>query len=88
MAARKPVVLVGGNLNELATNDYLGVASLAIAEGATTPDPGITGVLVYSSTTARLMEWSGTAWKTHTRTYVGTSAPSNPAVGDLWVDTN
>ena len=67
---------------------FVGPLSLAIAEGATTPDPGYLGTRVYSTTTQRVMEWRGNAWISTARISVGTTAPSNPSVGDLWVDTN
>lgn len=35
---------------------------LAIAEGATTPDPGQAGVTVWSSTLNRLVYWTGSIW--------------------------
>lgn len=35
---------------------------LAIAEGATTPDPGQSGVTVWSSTLGKLVYWNGSAW--------------------------
>lgn len=35
---------------------------LAIAEGATTPNPGTTHSLVFSTTTGTIMRWTGTAW--------------------------
>jgi hypothetical protein len=36
--------------------------ALAIAEGATTPDPGIVGVSCWSSTLAKPVYWTGTQW--------------------------
>jgi hypothetical protein len=36
--------------------------ALALAEGATTPNPGITGVSVWSSTLAKPVYWTGTQW--------------------------
>lgn len=39
--------------------------SLAIAEGATTPDPGgaaAKGAVVWSTTTATMLKWNGAAW--------------------------
>lgn len=36
--------------------------SLAIAEGATTPSPGIVGVSVWSSTLGKIVYWTGTLW--------------------------
>lgn len=63
--------------------------SLAIAEGATTPDPGVDGVTVWSSTTGRLMVWDEGlgAWHAYVPIHVGATAPSNPGSGHLWVDT-
>jgi hypothetical protein len=37
--------------------------TLALAEAAATPDPGVAGAIAYSSTTGRLMEWTGSAWR-------------------------
>lgn len=62
--------------------------SLAIAAGATTPDPGSPGVEVWSTTTSQKMVWSGSAWHVKASVTVGPTAPSNPATGDVWVDTN
>jgi hypothetical protein len=67
---------------------FTGPLSLVIAEGATTPDPGFSGARAYSTTTQRVMEWRGGAWISTARISVGATAPSNPSVGDLWVDTN
>lgn len=74
----------------MATQDlsFAAPLSLAIAEGATTPNPGFDGTRVYSTTTQKVMEWRNGAWLSTARVSVGTAAPSNPAVGDLWVDTN
>lgn len=36
--------------------------SLAIAEGATTPDPGQAGVTVWSTTLSKLVYWTGSIW--------------------------
>lgn len=63
----------------------------AIAEGATTPDPGGSaahGVRLYSTTLSRMVEWTGTFWKSVPLVTTGTTAPSNPRVGDVWIDTN
>ncbi len=38
----------------------------AVAEGATSPNPGVAGALVFSSTTLVYMRWTGTAWTTAT----------------------
>lgn len=65
---------------------YRRLPVLAIAEGATTPDPG-SAALAWSSTTSRVMQWSGSAWHSLVPIHVGTSAPSNPQTGDVWIDT-
>jgi hypothetical protein len=46
--------------------------SLAIAHGATTPDPGALGVVAWSTTTGGRVAWDGTAWRSiePMRTYV------------------
>ena len=65
--------------------------SQAIADLATTPDPGgaaAHGTCVYSTTTSRLMEWSGSYWRIVPSVTVGTTAPTSPRVGDVWIDTN
>lgn len=41
---------------------FQGLPRLAIAEGATTPDPGIVGVLVWSTTLGAVVRWNGTSW--------------------------
>jgi hypothetical protein len=38
-----------------------GLVALAVAEGATSPDPGYYAV-VYSTTTGNVMRWNGTSW--------------------------
>lgn len=43
--------------------EYKSLVSAAIAANATTPNPGIAGVVVYSSTTGGLVQWDGTAWR-------------------------
>lgn len=63
----------------------------ALAEGATGPDPGGSaahGVRAYSTSLGRLMEWRGTFWASVPDITVGTTAPTSPRAGDLWVDTN
>lgn len=45
--------------------------ALAIAAGATSPDPGIAGVWIWSSTASAPLYWNGSAW---------TGASSGPAV--------
>lgn len=63
------------------------LVTLAIAEGATTPDPGGPAI-VKSSTTGFFMNWDGSAWRTLIPVHVGTTAPASPVVGQLWLDTN
>ncbi len=41
---------------------YEALASLAIAAGALTPNPGIIGVQVWSTTLAAPVSWNGTSW--------------------------
>lgn len=65
MAIRKNLVEVSGVISELPSGDYIQVASSAVAEGATSPDPGGTsarGVTLWSTTTNALMRWGGTSW--------------------------
>jgi hypothetical protein len=42
---------------------YVAPVSAAIADGATTPDPGVAGITVWSSTENALVTWTGTAWR-------------------------
>lgn len=42
---------------------YRAPVSVAIAANATTPDPGVVGVIVYSSTLGCPVIWDGTAWR-------------------------
>ena len=64
-----------------------GIPSLAVAEGATTPAPGYSA-WIWSTTLNRPMFWNGARWQAAAPVTVGTTAPSSPSVGDLWVDTN
>lgn len=41
---------------------YRAPPSLAIAEGAGTPNPGLPGVEVWSTTLGKLVHWTGTQW--------------------------
>lgn len=38
-------------------------AQRAIAQGATSPDPGVAGVVVWSTTAGALLVWTGAAWQ-------------------------
>ncbi len=42
--------------------NYQAPPALAIAEGATTPNPGLLGATVWSTTLARPVYWSGALW--------------------------
>lgn len=42
--------------------DFFAPPSAAVAEGATTPDPGLTGATVWSTTAGRMLVWDGSAW--------------------------
>lgn len=50
---------------------FVAPPALAIAEGATTPDPGIAGVSVWSSTLGRPVHWTGALWTAGTGTTTG-----------------
>jgi len=63
-------------------------AVVAVAAGDTTPNPGITGYQAWSSTLGRPVYWDGTYWHPMASVSVGTTAPANPATGDIWIDTN
>lgn len=60
--------------------------SLAIAEGATTPNPGQTGVWVWSTTINRPIMWNGTNWSVNQLITISTTAPSSPYTNQLWLD--
>ena len=36
--------------------------ALAVALGAVTPDPGVTGAVVWSTVTLSLLQWNGSSW--------------------------
>lgn len=61
--------------------------ALAIAEGATTPDPG-GKAWVWSTTLGAPVFWDGTRWRGVVAISVGVTAPANPAVGNIWIDSN
>jgi hypothetical protein len=54
---------------------YRQLISLAVAESATTPNPGVTGVWIWSTTVNRPMYWNGTQW---TSVPVGAGGGINP----------
>jgi hypothetical protein len=43
-------------------HSYTTFVTKAIADGATSPDPGVVGAVALSTTTGTLMRWTGTAW--------------------------
>ncbi len=51
--------------------------SLAIVEGATTPDPGQPGVVVWSTTANKNLTWDGTTW-------AGPATGSGPTTGQAY----
>lgn len=54
--------------------------SIAVAEGATTPNPGQTGVWAWSSTLSKPVHWNGSKWTAGTEPYVVTGFyPGAPA---------
>ena len=66
---------------------YEGLPELAIAEGATTPNPGISGVRAWSTTLSRVMYWDGSKWASfQPNITVSATAPPSPYVGQLWLD--
>lgn len=78
---------VGGTIS--LNSQYRLLIQAAIAEGATTPDPGAAGCWAWSTTLSGIVFWDGARWRRATPGItVGTTAPANPATGQLWVDTN
>ena len=77
MAERKPVVLVGGQLTELPAGDMLPPQTPAAhAHADATPS---TAGFMSAADKAKLDGLSIT---------VSATAPTNPEIGDLWVDTS
>lgn len=62
--------------------------SLAIAEGATSPNPGSPGVWAWSSTLNRPVMWNGSSWSVNQLITISDTAPSSPYLGQLWLDTS
>ena len=77
MAERKPVVLVGGQLQELPAGDALPPRAPA-AHTHTNATPSEAGFMS-AEDKAKLDALSIT---------VSATAPTNPNIGDLWVDTS
>jgi hypothetical protein len=64
-----------------------GLTQLAIADNATTPNPGSEG-WAWSTTLDCPVYWNGTNWNASRGITVGTTAPPAPFVNQLWLDTN
>ena len=77
MAERKPVVLVGGQLTELPAGDTLPPQTPA-AHAHANATPSAAGFMS-AADKAKLDALSIT---------VSATAPTNPKIGDLWVDTS
>ena len=77
MAERKPVVLVGGQLRELPVGDALPPQAPA-AHSHANATPSAAGFMS-AADKAKLDALSIT---------VSATAPTNPKIGDLWVDTS
>ena len=77
MAERKPVVLVGGQLTELPAGDMLPPQTPA-AHAHANATPSAAGFMS-AEDKAKLDALSIT---------VSATAPANPNIGDLWVDTS
>jgi hypothetical protein len=69
--------------------DYLAGLS---AGGAGTPGPPGVGVPAGGATRDMLVKSSGanydTEWRAFVELTVGTTPPSSPAIGDVWIDTS
>lgn len=65
---------------------FQSLLSLAVAEGATTPDPGQPGVWAWSTTLSRPVHWNGTRWSVNELITISDTAPSSPYEGQLWLD--
>jgi hypothetical protein len=61
MAAKRPLVQAAGAVVELSNTDTLRLTQLAVADGATTPDPGAP-VWAWSTTENAPVYWTGSAW--------------------------
>ena len=69
--------------------NFQSLFSAAIAEGATTPNPGVVGVQAWSTTLAKVVAWNGTTWNAPAggsgsiAKYISNTAP-DPAVHTEW----
>lgn len=64
---------------------YDQLLQLAVAEGATTPNPGLTGVVAYSTTLGKPVHWTGSIWTAGSASSPGTLATISGATqGYIW----
>jgi hypothetical protein len=54
---------------------------------ASAPAVGVAGAMYFNTTTNALCISDGTSWIAIVEMTVGTTAPSNPAINDVWIDT-
>lgn len=55
---------------------------------ASAPAVGVAGAMYYNTTSTTLFVSNGTIWQPYVEMTVGTTAPSSPVTGDIWVDTS
>lgn len=61
--------------------------SLAIASGASTPNPGVAGAVVWSTTTSSLLAWNGSTWQPVAGSGAGVTISKQVIdFGTQWVD--
>lgn len=63
---------------------------VAVSLGATSPNPGNAGALIWSLTTNSILSWDGSSWEelgSSVSVVFGTSPPGSPADGALWINT-
>lgn len=68
-------------------NSFHGLPALAIASGATAPNPGYPGVLAWSTTLSVIVSWSGTSWNALVNGPVAATTVTNTPAGSI-TDTN
>lgn len=74
---------------------YNQLLQLAVAEGATTPNPGSVGTIAWSTTTSRVVAWDGSKWNSGWLNYIlqlalteGATSPSPGIAGAIaWSTT-
>lgn len=97
MPALPPLVLGSDGIPQrLQSADILSLSQIAVAAGATTPDPGAI-CLAWSTTLSSVVRWNGTSWNAVggggsgnvvTRGTFAGSRPASPAVGDQYLCTD